>query len=223
MLVERWHKRLKHEFVSGKHSIRVDALVNLLIRAPASMEEDRAIKMARGLKAGRSRLLQHHASHTIAVQRYGNNREVVEVLGEGRWSLTDQYGCHHIKQTTCICDAKYNNHCTRCHACAYAFACDCVLDSVSGVSCPHVHAVIMLAPEGLLDFNFASDDELSIASEMEVVASESIGLSKLYEYEDDENDNDVAIEQDPDTPTNTDIMAAADTVCFIIHIDFHHF
>ncbi|WKY05888.1 hypothetical protein Q1695_006249 [Nippostrongylus brasiliensis] len=75
---------------------------------------------------------------------------------------------------------------------------------------PRVVSPLAVA-QGLLDFNFASDDELSIASEMEVVASESIGLSKLYEYEDDENDNDVAIEQDPDTPTNTDIMAAADT------------
>ncbi|VDO91604.1 unnamed protein product [Heligmosomoides polygyrus] len=171
MLIERWNKRLKYELVNIKRGIRIDSLVDILISAPAIMEEDRVIKMARGLNYGRHRLLRHHGAHVLAVKLYGNKPEAVEVLGEGWWRLTDSKGIHHIRQYTCICDEKHNNHCKRCNACAYAFSCDCVNDALSGVSCPHIHAILMHAPGGLLRDNLDVDEELPICNEVEVVTS----------------------------------------------------
>lgn len=80
MLIERWNKRLKYELVNIKRGIRVDSLVDILISAPATMEEDRVIKMARGLNYGRHRLLRHHGAHALTVKLYGNKPEAVEVL-----------------------------------------------------------------------------------------------------------------------------------------------
>ncbi|WKY11320.1 hypothetical protein Q1695_003129 [Nippostrongylus brasiliensis] len=169
MLIERWHKRLKHEYVkTGKGSIRMDALVDLLVSTPETMEEDRRIKMARGLNAGRSRLLQHHRAHDIAVKMYGARPEAVQVLGEGRWCITDASGTHHIKQSICICDEKINNHCKKCSACAYAFSCDCAHDSMSGVSCAHIHAALLHGSAGLFRDDLQVDEDVPIAEEIEL-------------------------------------------------------
>ncbi|KAK6022146.1 hypothetical protein OSTOST_12168, partial [Ostertagia ostertagi] len=168
MLIERFHRRLKHEVFASKANVRVDILLDALISLPPEMEEDRKIKMARGLCEGRYRLQQHHRAHAAAMKVFGKNRANVVVRGEGRWVVSDGRGIHHVHQRVCICDSQHNNHCQKnnCGACPYGFLCDCQSDTKSGISCVHVHAAAIYGPEGKIAVNEGyfvhvnSDEEL---------------------------------------------------------------
>lgn len=71
-------------------------LLEIIITAVPYMEEDRVIKMARGSSQGRYRLQQHNRAHALAVKVFAHKREAVEVIEEGRWSVTDNRGVHYI-------------------------------------------------------------------------------------------------------------------------------
>ncbi|VDP17620.1 unnamed protein product [Heligmosomoides polygyrus] len=167
MLVERFHKRIKHEIPDTKG----EALIELLITLVPLMEEDRSIK---GLAEGRHSLHHQHRPHALALKLFGHDSEAVMVVEEGRWALKDKKGVHTVKQTYCICEPTMNNHCLRCQACAYAFMCDCVHDATSGISCAHVHAAIVQKPEGLLA---EMVEDLPVAAEVEVNGAEDYALA----------------------------------------------
>ncbi|KAK5967646.1 MULE domain-containing protein [Trichostrongylus colubriformis] len=78
MLGERFHKRLKHELPDSKPNMRLDRLLETIISLAAELEEDRTIRMRRGLLDGRYRLLQQHHQHEEAVKWYRERQEDVK-------------------------------------------------------------------------------------------------------------------------------------------------
>ncbi|CAJ0602654.1 unnamed protein product [Cylicocyclus nassatus] len=151
MLCERFHKTLKHDILEGKANVRIDSLLQLLINLVTEAEEEREIAMERGVEEGRYRLQQHHKSHAAAVSRYADRPHTISVTGSGQWEVKDDGCTYQIQEHFCPCDSQLNNHCKRedCKACPYAYACNCSMDVRSGISCHHVHAVLMYAPSGM--------------------------------------------------------------------------
>ncbi|KAK6021389.1 hypothetical protein OSTOST_12938, partial [Ostertagia ostertagi] len=149
MLIERFHRRLKHEVLGTKGNVRVDTLLDALVMMVPDMEEERKIRMSRGVWEGRYRLKEQHRNHALAIKLYDKKRERVLCIGNGRWTVTDERGTHYIEQRTCICDSQLNNHCNKdnCGACPYGYTCDCQGDAKSGISCIHIHAASLFAPE----------------------------------------------------------------------------
>ncbi|KAK5971996.1 hypothetical protein GCK32_016846 [Trichostrongylus colubriformis] len=70
MLIERFHRKLKHEVLGTKGNVRVDALLDALLTLVPDMQEEREIKMSRGLWEGRHRLQEQHKAHAIAIKMY---------------------------------------------------------------------------------------------------------------------------------------------------------
>ncbi|EYB81187.1 hypothetical protein Y032_0390g556 [Ancylostoma ceylanicum] len=147
MLCERFHKTLKHDILGGKANVRIDSLIQLLIRLTVETEEEREVMMERGVEEGRYRLQRHHKAHAWAVKRYSAQKQRIAVVGAGKWEVQDNDKVFHVQEHYCPCDEKFNNHCLRgeCKACPYAFACNCTMDVKSGISCTHVHAALFLS------------------------------------------------------------------------------
>ncbi|RCN44393.1 hypothetical protein ANCCAN_09607 [Ancylostoma caninum] len=146
--------------------------------------------MARGLREGRHRLQEQHRAHALAIQIYGRNREAVKIVAEGRWTVQDRSGMRYVEQDICICDAKLNNHCQEdgCGACAYAFRCECLYDSKSGVCCAHVHAVLLYGSEGRIH------DDSAQRTTVSAFAPQTPTTSDAYSVVDDSS-----------TPTSTEL------------------
>ncbi|KAK5986918.1 MULE domain-containing protein [Trichostrongylus colubriformis] len=68
MLIERFHRRLKHEVLGSKGNVRVDTLLDALVTLVPDMQEEREIKMSRGLWEGRHRLQEQHKAHALAIK-----------------------------------------------------------------------------------------------------------------------------------------------------------
>ncbi|KHJ80066.1 hypothetical protein OESDEN_20268 [Oesophagostomum dentatum] len=80
MLIERFHRKLKHEFSDVKSNMRLDSLLDILISLVPFMEEDRQIKMARGLREGRHRLQEHHRAHDLALKMFSGRVDLVKTV-----------------------------------------------------------------------------------------------------------------------------------------------
>ncbi|CAJ0599764.1 unnamed protein product [Cylicocyclus nassatus] len=171
------HKILKHGILEGKADVRIDTLLELLIKLTTEAEEEREIAvMERGVEEGRYRLQQHHKSYSAAVTKYHGKQDLIVIAGNGHWEVEDNGRVYNIREQFCPCDSERNNHCKRgnCKACPYAFTCNCALDVRSGINCLHVHAAFTYAP---LVIDSSDEEELVDLQEVE----------PLY-VEDDEED-----------------------------------
>ncbi|KHJ83878.1 hypothetical protein OESDEN_16415 [Oesophagostomum dentatum] len=200
MLCERFHKRLKHDILEGKANVRIDRLLDILITLTVEMEEEREIMMERGLEEGRFRLQQHHRSHALAVKKYSDKQDLITVVGSRSWEVRDGSNVFIVQEQFCPCDEKLNNHCRRgCNACPYSFACTCSMDVKSGISCEHVHAVLLYA------------SRRSVASESVNPQPEVSAAPETFDSDDQEIPPEIAIddfEQTEETPArrrSTDI------------------
>uniref|UniRef100_A0A183F923 SWIM-type domain-containing protein n=1 Tax=Heligmosomoides polygyrus TaxID=6339 RepID=A0A183F923_HELPZ len=149
MAVERFHKRLKHECSVRMGNSRIDSVIHCLIEMPPALEHDFHIRMCRRLSYARLRLADQYKSHDAGIKAFKDREERIEVT-EGGWTIHSGANTYHIKERRCSCDAVLNNHCSRegCNACAYAFCCTCPADSKAGVCCLHIHAALIVHPEG---------------------------------------------------------------------------
>ncbi|KAK6049505.1 hypothetical protein COOONC_12991 [Cooperia oncophora] len=173
MMCERWHKHLKREVFSSKSKIRIDELVDALITTVKEMKEDAEVivsldsdhcsgknfskimsfrNIEGSLKAG-------GASETTlsitnkALSDYEKLKEFISVVEPGLWKIRSRRSnrFYMVEEERCTCK-KDLNHCRKpgCSACPYSFFCECDDDRKAGISCVHVHAVVLYAPQGRL-------------------------------------------------------------------------
>ncbi|EYC11278.1 hypothetical protein Y032_0051g2116 [Ancylostoma ceylanicum] len=115
----------------------MDGLMQLLIILIMEMDEEKEITMGRGLEDGRYRLQQNHKSHALAIKKYSNKQENVEIVGVGLWNVRDSSGTYKVQEQFYRCDERFNNQCRRkdCEACPHSFTCTRIFDVKSGISC----------------------------------------------------------------------------------------
>ncbi|WKY05431.1 hypothetical protein Q1695_006000 [Nippostrongylus brasiliensis] len=141
MISERFHLRIKKEFLNRDANSRVDAFVELLIRAAEEISESIDVKDRRRFVNSAYRLTETHTRHKYAVEKYKGNTEMVVQAGQNSWQVYNSAGTEvfDVKwEAPCCCHPQINTHCLRCGVCAYEWLCTC-LDNRSGISCAHRH------------------------------------------------------------------------------------
>ncbi|KAK6013719.1 hypothetical protein OSTOST_20940 [Ostertagia ostertagi] len=151
MISERFHLRIKDEFLHRNANSRLDGFVDLLIKSVEDLSESLEVKDRRRLADSAFRLQETHKRHRAAAALYATNPEKVVNIAEYKWEVKNRTGTKSFEVTyegPCSCHTTNNIHCLTCGVCAYAWSCTCP-DNRSGISCPHRHAVIIVSPDGL--------------------------------------------------------------------------
>ncbi|KAK6021925.1 hypothetical protein OSTOST_12392 [Ostertagia ostertagi] len=138
MISERFHLRIKDEFLHRNSNSRIDGFVDLLIKAVEDLSENIEVKDRRRFADSAYRLRETHKRHKTAAT-FIFEKAVI-------WTCTKTFEVTFVG--TCTCDPVKNTHCITCGVCAYAWNCTC-MDNRAGISCPHRHAVKMLFPDDL--------------------------------------------------------------------------
>ncbi|KAK6013142.1 zinc finger, C2H2 type [Ostertagia ostertagi] len=151
MISERWHLRLKTEFLHRNANARADCLVDLLIKAVEEMSKSDEIKARRRLAESSYRVQQTTICHRQAMKLFLPFPDRICLLSTDKWQvLTRQpegpymYITHVQRRGDCECSdvAEGNVHCPLCDVCPYAWSCSCT-DNRAGISCMHRHAVML--------------------------------------------------------------------------------
>ncbi|VDL86116.1 unnamed protein product [Nippostrongylus brasiliensis] len=116
MISERFHLRIKEEFLHRNANSRIDGFVEMLIRSVEELSGAVDVKERRRFATCAYRLTETHRRHHTAEEIYGARRDLI---------------------------VERNNHCLKCGVCAYSWDCTCN-DNRLGISCPHRHAVKMI-------------------------------------------------------------------------------
>ncbi|KHJ86134.1 hypothetical protein OESDEN_14124 [Oesophagostomum dentatum] len=87
MISERWHLRLKKDFLQRNANSRADFLVDLLIRAVEDLSESTEIKDRRRLAAASYRVQQTAKSHRWALKHYEGKPEKITQTGNNTWNV----------------------------------------------------------------------------------------------------------------------------------------
>ncbi|KAK6765233.1 hypothetical protein RB195_025244 [Necator americanus] len=87
MISERWHLRLKKDFLHRNANSRADFLVELLIRAVEDLADSAEIRDRRRLAASSFRVQQSTKCHRWALKHYENSPEKVKRVAEKKWEL----------------------------------------------------------------------------------------------------------------------------------------
>ncbi|VDL78660.1 unnamed protein product [Nippostrongylus brasiliensis] len=139
MISERFHLRIKEEFLHRNANSRIDGFVELLIRSVEELSGAMDIKERRRFVNCAYRVTETHKRHTTAQEFYHGKDEMVVQVGPNEWRVD-------VSEVTwegpCNCDPKRNTHCLKCGVCAYSWSCTCN-DNRPGISCSHRHAVKM--------------------------------------------------------------------------------
>ncbi|KAK5974864.1 MULE domain-containing protein [Trichostrongylus colubriformis] len=146
MISERFHLRIKEEFLHRNANSRLDGFVDLLIKAVEDLSESMEVKDRRRFADCAYRLTETHKRHRTATKIYAPNPDMIVNVGENKWQVQNRASSKSFEVTfsgPCTCHPKENTHCLTCGVCAYAWNCTC-LDNRSGISCPHRHAVKLL-------------------------------------------------------------------------------
>ncbi|CAJ0602227.1 unnamed protein product [Cylicocyclus nassatus] len=138
---------LKTEYLHRNSNARADYLVDVLIKAPGEIAASFLIMDRRSL-ARPFRVRECHAGHRTALKDYENHRDHITEVAHGRWRVeavtTNKiYAVTMLPNLHCDCDAKDNLHCRACGVCPYLLQCTCGNAARSGVSCEHMHAIMM--------------------------------------------------------------------------------
>ncbi|CAJ0605227.1 unnamed protein product [Cylicocyclus nassatus] len=150
MISERWHLRLKKDFLHRNSNIRADFLVDLLIKAVEDLADTNEIRDRRRAATSSYRVQEITKRHRKAMLYYERRPQRIRRIGEMEWQVegkqpTDLYT---VTQGECRCDISmgHNVHCPLCDICPYSWNCSC-LDNRSGISCLHRHAVKLYGGE----------------------------------------------------------------------------
>ncbi|CAJ0600490.1 unnamed protein product [Cylicocyclus nassatus] len=150
MISERWHLRLKKDFLHRNSNIRADFLVDLLIKAVEDLADTNEIRDRRRAATSSYRVQETTKCHRKAMLYYERRPQRIRRIGEMEWQVegkqpTDLYT---VTQGECRCDISmgHNVHCPLCNICPYSWNCLC-LDNRSGISCLHRHAVKLYGGE----------------------------------------------------------------------------
>ncbi|CAJ0600143.1 unnamed protein product [Cylicocyclus nassatus] len=141
MAIERFHRRLKLEFIQTK------------------------LSMARNVRERRHRLAEQHKRHASAIKMYCDGHVTSDVESAGTWLVCERNHTYRVEQMPCDCDEILNNHCYNCNACGYGFKCTCLDDHTAGVSCIHVHVALVYSPQGLVTYSHMVEGEIVTATE----------------------------------------------------------
>lgn len=147
MISERFHLRIKDEFLHRNGNSRLDALVDLLIKCVEDLSGSIEVKERRRLVTCSFRLEETHKCHRLARDIYKGKEEMITEAGENHWHILnrDRTKTYEVfLDGQCFCHHTKNTHCVSCGVCAYTWRCTC-LDNRSGISCHHRHAVKMFA------------------------------------------------------------------------------
>lgn len=147
MISERFHLRIKDEFLHRNGNSRLDGFADLLIKCVEDLSDSIEIKERRRMVSCSFRMQETHKCHRLAKEIYKDKDDMINEAGEGIWTVlskdrTKTYEV--IKDGSCYCHQIQNTHCISCGVCAYAWRCTC-LDNRSGISCIHRHAVMTFA------------------------------------------------------------------------------
>ncbi|VDL75409.1 unnamed protein product [Nippostrongylus brasiliensis] len=144
MISERFHLRIKEEFLHRNAHSRIDGILDLLIRSVEEISEAVEVKERRRFVNIAFRVQETHKRHKRAVEVY--KAEMVTVMNENKWRVHNRDGTKSYDVTwegECQCDSQRNTHCMQCGVCAYSWTCTC-LDNRAGISCAHRHAAKMV-------------------------------------------------------------------------------
>ncbi|CAJ0574313.1 unnamed protein product, partial [Mesorhabditis spiculigera] len=124
----------------GKTGGRVDILVHRLIEYPVKYRAHLAVQDAR-FATTTKRQQENKRRHKRAVES-----PLVNILKESENiyvvpSSDDTRVYRVIRYKSCPCDQLKNMHCSECAACPYSWTCECPSNTMSGISCKHIHLV----------------------------------------------------------------------------------
>ncbi|XGW32103.1 hypothetical protein V3C99_010352 [Haemonchus contortus] len=146
MISERWHLRLKTEFLHRNANTRADCLVDLLIKAVEEISQSDEIKVRRRLATSSYRKQQTTKCHRRARRQLASFR-LMRQMNDNKWEIYKEhsgelYTVEQHKDCECSDSPEENVHCPLCLVCPYAWSCTCT-DNRAGISCIHRHAIML--------------------------------------------------------------------------------
>ncbi|KAK5982040.1 hypothetical protein GCK32_011983 [Trichostrongylus colubriformis] len=178
MISERWHLRLKTEFLHRNSNTRADCLVDMLIKAVEDLAESDEVKVRRRLATASYRVQQTTICHRLAKKHYGRHPDSIRQLSSEKWEVYSRQSeelLHVQRRTGCQCNKsdEANVHCPICDVCPYAWSCSC-MDNRTGISCVHRHAVMLHSrPSNTAAIlQTQSSEEVAVSGEEESTAAQ---------------------------------------------------
>ncbi|VDL66059.1 unnamed protein product [Nippostrongylus brasiliensis] len=176
MISERFHLRIKEEFLHRNANSRVDGFVELLIRAVEEIANSIDVKERRRFVNCAYRLTETHKRHKAAAEMYKGSTDLIVEADTNSWQIQNRARTkvYEVKwEGPCSCDPQKNTHCLMCGVCAYDWFCTCS-DNRAGISCIHRHAIKMHI-SGQADENTtrATSAETATVHDVDVVTTEA--------------------------------------------------
>ncbi|WKY10634.1 hypothetical protein Q1695_002749 [Nippostrongylus brasiliensis] len=176
MISERFHLRIKEEFLHRNANSRVDGFVELLIRAVEEIANSIDVKERRRFVNCAYRLTETHKRHKAAAEMYKGSTDLIVEADTNSWQIQNRARTkvYEVKwEGPCSCDPQKNTHCLMCGVCAYDWFCTCS-DNRAGISCIHRHAIKMhISGQADESTTRATSAETATVHDVDVVTTEA--------------------------------------------------
>lgn len=186
MVLEAFHKTLKHVYLKGKKNQRLDVLLWHLLKSLRDKNFERLIKLCNGGKVNHY-VNAINSRHRAAAQI---NISGIHQVSEITWSVTSETLDQNYlikKHEPCSCKII----CVACKVCIHLFSCTCYDYTIKNNMCKHIHAVNInmvdnevVIPRTDVCNPLITDEvcmKIPITQQLSSVSTESIG-NKLYEF-----------------------------------------
>ncbi|XP_029348723.1 uncharacterized protein LOC103311925 [Acyrthosiphon pisum] len=186
MVLEAFHKTLKHVYLKGKKNQRLDVLLWHLLKSLRDKNFERLIKLCNGGKVNHY-VNAINSRHRAAAQI---NISGIHQVSEITWSVTSEtLDQNYLVNKHELCSCKII--CVACKVCIHLFSCTCYYYTIKNNMCKHIHAVNInmvdnevVIPRTDVCNPLITDEvcmKIPITQQLSSVSTESIG-NKLYEF-----------------------------------------
>lgn len=147
MVLEAFHKTLKHVYLKGKKNQRLDVLLWHLLKAVRDKNFERLVKLCNGGKVTHYVNTINSRHHSVVQINYKINKMSDDTWSVASNSLELDYLVKQNKSCT------YKVICVACKCCVHVFSCTCYDYTINNNMYKHIHAVQIKKKEIDTDVN----------------------------------------------------------------------
>ncbi|XP_069695882.1 uncharacterized protein [Periplaneta americana] len=142
MHLESQHKKIKYQYLEGRHVKRLDIAINGLLKLVRDLIFQRLIKVTKK-SVPSDRINRIVKSHKVSS---GIMPEMITILSNDEWHIKSMsgnnvYNVHKVEEE---CGGACYLKCAACEVCIHLFTCTCVDYVIRGNICKHIHSIALI-------------------------------------------------------------------------------
>lgn len=166
MFLESMHKVLKHIYLEGKKSKRVDKCINALMTLVRDHMFKRMKKTIKGKCSYRINMI--HKSHMKSKEI--DLAQITEISNLS-WKIeSSEHNEYFIQKENTICPDNCKLICSYCKICVHMYTCTCLDNYIKGNLCKHIHAVLCKFGSGSVPDTIPQDETTNEEDELQMFA-----------------------------------------------------